>query len=568
MHTNTGSVSISAAAALLLLAATCSAQWTSPGTGEYYTAEDLVAASAGALTGSWPEYTQTMDIVISAGDTLDIAAGCGWTALVAGGPHELRVHGLIRALGTVDEGVEFRSSAGQPGNWSGIVLDEASPDCRLVFTDIRHGDRGLSVLGGSPLFEFGTLAENLSTGLHCFLGGNPVVRHTLIEGNRRYGVEVTGGSSPVLRHCVIRGNNTEGTSARNAVSVGIQGSNSPRLEYCLLEGLGPANPASGFSLWLAGNPLVSNCEIRDFRSGVVIQGSGAQGRLERCWIHDNRYTNPIQGGSGININSTATPVFRDCVIQNNDWGVTLTSTCAPDFGQVADPGANGLWGNGNGGQVYDFFNNTTSPVQAVGNWWGTTDPAVVESHINDNTDGNFGEVVFQPLHPDSLLAPLVRPGLGWRTLADTAIPLALRPADHFRNGSALDLSASGHGTWQWQQDSLFWQPLAGDPDPALLVLQASDALGRTAVDSLWVFHPGVQAADTPALVIQVVGPDLLLQWTAVEGATAYRVYRPVYDGGPDELLLETQQLEWLIASGNQPGFDTWRVRAVLPEEQR
>ncbi|MCB1047348.1 MAG: right-handed parallel beta-helix repeat-containing protein [Calditrichaeota bacterium] len=542
------------------------ADWSSPGTGQSYTPDEIVALSTGTLSGSWPVYTQTGDLTISSTDTLSIAGGCQWQVSPTGGPWELRVHGMLLCEGSVLAPVQFLSTGGQAGDWSGLVLDEADSSSRLSFTTIRHADRGLSVLGCAPEFAFGTLAQCYSTGLHCFLGGNPVIRHTLIEQNFRYGAEITGGSSPVLQHCVFRQNNLEATSPRNAVSVGLQGSNNPRLEYCLLEGSGPTNAASGFSHWLAGDSRLSDCEIRDFRSGVVIQGSGAQGLLERCWIHDNRYSNPLQGGSGINVNSAATPAFRACVIQNNDWGVTLTSACTPDFGTGADPGANALHGNGNGGTVWDFFNNTSGAVQAVGNWWGTVDPATVEQHINDNNDGAYGEVSFLPLREDSLLVPLVSPGLGW-ALAPASGALMLHPASHFRMGSTLDITLSGDGDWIWQGDSLAWSPLPASPNPALLVLEARDASAQSALDSLWIFHVPQLIGDTPELTISRSGNDLLLGWHTIPGATSYRVYTVNPGSGWSETFLqETSETELLLVDALLAGNGAWRVRAVFPDE--
>ena len=507
---------------ILLLAAAEAGAWTSPGSGANYTPDDLVAASGGALTGAWPVYTQNQPIVISTGDSLRWPAGLRWTVA---GNQELRVRGVLRALGTPWEPILVQAQSGAPNSWTGLILDGAGTAGSLLrCVTLRGGDDGLNCLTSSPVVEYCSLAGNYSSGLSCFLTANPVLRHCLVEGNSRYGVEVTGGCSPVLEHCVIRGNNTEGASPRNAVSVGIQNTNSPRLVSCLLEGLGPANPASGFSLWMAGNPLLRDCEIRRFRSGVVIQGSGATGRLERCWVYNSRYSNPIQGGSGVNVNTSALPVFRACTLEDNDWGVTITSACAPDFGSAAQPGGNRLHRNGNGGAVWDFYNNTSSALQARGNWWGTTDAAQIALHIHDAADGAYGLVSIDPILTDSLFAPALSPDLAFAAL-EAGATLALRPADHFRPVPGLAFSLEGPGSTQVDGDSLRWTSPLGPDTLLTLRLRAQSPQGLSSCDTLVVWLRPAQGLPAPHLAISKSGLGAQLSWSAVPGAAGYRLER-------------------------------------------
>jgi hypothetical protein len=531
--------------------------WTSPGTGLVCTPDVLVAQSGGALTGAWPDYTQHQALTIADADELRLPAGTRWTVAA---DVELRVLGLCTALGTPWEPIVLRSASGAPDSWSGLVLDGADPASHLRCVTLSHGDDGLNCLGSSPLVEACTLSGNLSSGLSCFLGGNPVLRHCLIEGNRRYGVEVTGGSSPVLEHCVIRGNNTEASSPRNAVSVGIQGSNNPVLRFCRLEGLGPANPASGFSHWMAGNPLLEDCEITGFRSGVVIQGAGAQGRLERVWIHSSRYSNPNLGGSGVNVNTSATPVFRGCCIEDNDWGVTLTSACAPDFGSAADLGNNRLHDNGNGGSVWDFYHNSSGTIQARGNWWGTTDAATVELHIHDSADGAFGDVQTDPLRADSLFAPFLSPDTGLFALLE-GDTLTLEPASRFRALPGTAYSLEGPGTAWTEGSTLRWLPPAGMDSLFTLALRATPPAGPEAVDTLrvWLRRAGFAA---PQLACRMQGADLLLEWTAVAGATSYRLERCAHPAFPAEqvvVLFEGSERVFTDAGVLSPGQAWYRV---------
>jgi len=550
----------------LLLAAACAASafaWTSPGDGTAYDPEALVAASGGALTGAWPDYLQAQDVELTAPDTLRWPAGTGW--LAADGV-ELRVHGALLAPGTPWEPVVVAAQSGVPGAWSGLILDDAGASGALRCVTISGGEDGLNCLSSSPLLEHCTLAGNFGSGLHCFLDSSPTLRRCTIEGNSQYGVEITGGCSPVLEHCVIRGNNVEGASPRNAVAIGIQGTNSPRLTACRLEGLGPANPASGFSLWMSGDPRLAACEITGFRSGAVIQGSGAQGRLEGCWIHGNRYADPLLGGSGVNVNSSAAPVLRGCAIEDNDWGVTLTSACAPDFGAAADPGAGRLHGNGNGGAVWDFYNNAASAVDARGNWWGTTDPALIELHVHDDGDGAFGAVHVDPIREDSLFAPWLSPRTGFHALA-AGQALALRPADHFRPTSGLEFALEGPGAAQLDGDSLRWTPPADGDTLLTLLLRATAPGGPSTVDTLFVWLRR-SAGERPLLAIALAGAAVRLEWSAVPGASAYRVERaadPRFPAGGVEVVAVVAEPSCLDAGALERPRACYRVVALLPD---
>ncbi len=536
--------------------------WESPGSGLLLMPEDLLTLSDGALVTGDTGYRQLADITISPMDTLRVPAGTEW---LAAADVELRITGVIQSLGRPFQPVVFAAEGAAPGSWSGLILDDGSGRSHLVCTELRDGEDGLICLGASPLVEFCQIENNLSSGLSCFLEGNPTLRHTTIRANMRYGVEITGSSSPRLEHCVIQGNNLEASDPRNAVSIGIQGTNSPVLISCLLEGAAFGNPASGFSLWMSGNPQLHHCEIRGFRSGVVIQGAGATGSLENCWIHDNRYSNPMLGGSGINVNTSAMPTFRNCLIEGNDWGVTVTSVSQPDFGTGESLGMNRLHDNGNNGGTYDFWNNTTGLIEASGNWWGTLDGALINEHINDSQDGNFGTVSIYPILDDSLFAPVIAPDAGWMALEEGRT-LAIRPADHFRSLPGLSFSLVADGLVTQMGDSIYWTPPAEADSLQSLLLYAQTSWGMESCDTLrvWLDDP---AAIQPQIAISVLGASVRLEWLVVENATAYRLERapdPHFTQGVVTVIYTGAATSFLDEGALALGHSFYRVVALLP----
>ena len=542
--------------ACLAMAGLSHAEYTTPGLGSTYTAEDLASMSGGALLGSWPDYTQHEDIIIHAEDTLQLLPGTIWEAAAF---VSLSIEGELHAEGEPWNAICFRSQAGTPGSWDGVTVDEGY--ALLQFTELRDAEDGINFLYGDGLLQYCTMRANQDSGVHC-LGSSPTLIGCSIHENREYGVELTISSSPVLQHCVIRDNNLDNSSPLNAVAIGIQGTNSPVLSDCLIEGSGSSNQASCFSHWMSGDPVLRNCEITEGRSGVVIQGAGAIGHLEHCWVHNNHYSNPNLGGSGINVNTACTPVIRGCCIEENDWGVTVTASCQPDFGTSADSGGNRIHENGSMAGA-DFWNNTTGSISAVGNWWGTAVESEIEEGINDDGDGAFGNVSVSPwLEDDSSFAPFFKQDLGWTWITSGA-SLEIDPAEHFRSEDELNFELSGPGDFVSIEDVIQWTPPAGASEAEIL-LTATNQMGHSATDTLRVFIEQTPP-EAPQLRLTVIAADVLLAWEPLPQAEAYHVYRSLSPYGDWQALGTTVETNWLDEHAMHATQYYYRITAEVPE---
>nr|NQU92045.1 hypothetical protein [Bacteroidota bacterium] len=89
-------------------------------------------------------------------------------------------------------------------------------------------------------------------------------------------------------------------------------------------------------------------------------------------------------------------------ITGNLWGITIQANAQPNLGDISgepsNPGMNQIYDNGNGGEVYDLYNDTPDPIMAQNNWWGNMDPDIVEMHIYHQVDDpSLGLVDFMPL---------------------------------------------------------------------------------------------------------------------------------------------------------------------------
>ncbi|MBP5573129.1 MAG: DUF1565 domain-containing protein, partial [Bacteroidales bacterium] len=88
---------------------------------------------------------------------------------------------------------------------------------------------------------------------------------------------------------------------------------------------------------------------------------------------------------------------RNNVITGNLWGITAIYFHDIDMGTEEDWGRNEIHDNGNGGVVYDLYNNSSCDLMAIGNDWGTTSLERIEDHIyHQPDDPALGLVTFYP----------------------------------------------------------------------------------------------------------------------------------------------------------------------------
>ena len=147
--------------------------------------------------------------------------------------------------------------------------------------------------------------------------------------------------------------------------------------------------------------LLKDNIIRDSRYGYNQQGERISSVIVgNQFINNNHEENPMNGGSGISIygNSTTNKAFlRNNLITGNLWGITAIYYHDIDMGTEDDWGYNEIHDNGNGGVIYDLYNNSACDLMAVGNKWNSTDYDEIESHIYHQADDpTLGLVTYIP----------------------------------------------------------------------------------------------------------------------------------------------------------------------------
>ncbi|UOQ73905.1 T9SS type A sorting domain-containing protein [Hymenobacter cellulosilyticus] len=315
--------------------------------------------------------------------------------------------------------------------FQGFWFSATSEGSRLRKTVVEYGG-GIKVVDASleldscvvryQVASIGTKATN--SGAISLSGGTPRITNCRIYGNARSGILSPSNrpTSPIIRNNVLVANSTENGNWPQ-INLGIGGTTPIIIQGNLV--VGRYLMAGGISISnLLGTSAVSQVQIRrnivrNNRFGVAIVGGNITSYITQNVITDNNINpNAQTGGSGLNFNGTATQVgvVSRNIVRRNLYGVTLqrsSTTAQPpriSFGNLAstdstDVGLNLLADNGNGGQVYDIYNNTPASITAENNDWGTSSAAEIEAHIFHQPDNvALGLVDYLPFRSTVLAA--------------------------------------------------------------------------------------------------------------------------------------------------------------------
>jgi len=408
---------------LLILTILCTGltfgQYTTPGTGVTWTLDSLVLYSGGVLTGIFPTYELSDNIVISVNDEVDIEAGSFINCVQPDAGIE--VNGIFNASGNATDSIRFSSDVqDSTGAYEGILFNAASGSTGIVqYTVIEYAAYGVRCIGASPSITNSRIYK-CDRGVQLS-SSDAILQNNRIERSYEYGILINVASNPLIESNIIAYNNTEATSAKNQVSIGLQGSNSPIIRNNEIYG-GSGQVTGGISLWVSGSGNHSDmlCEgniIHDNSYGITLYSTS--NGINNAIIRDNEIynntTNPsvLVSGSGINVNGSPfnTPVITENIIYGNWWGITIQNGTTvqagpePNIGNIenadtTDDGLNIIFNNIQGSDIYDLYNNCTNDIMAQNNDWGVYDSTLIEDHIFHKVDDPaHGLVVFMPFSP-------------------------------------------------------------------------------------------------------------------------------------------------------------------------
>ncbi|AFH47845.1 Hypothetical protein IALB_0133 [Ignavibacterium album JCM 16511] len=419
------------------------AQYTTPGTGVNWNLDSLVLYSSGVVVGSFPNYQINNNVIVAANDELNVVAGSNvtFTSATAG----IEVNGIFKAIGTASDSIVFTSSVeDSTGYYVGFRFN-ANPNSNLSqikYARIYFADYGFRCIDASPTLSNSYL-YTCGRGVQLS-SSNAVIKDNVIERSYEYGITMTLSSSPLIEGNHLIKNNTRAASAMNQISIGLQGNNSPIIRNNIIEG-GESIPTGGISLWVNGSTAFSNAVIEGnqiFNNSFGITLYSTSNGIINAIVKDNViYNNNINpntlvSGSGININGSPAnqPIIKRNLIYGNWWGITIQNGTTvqlgpqPNIGNVenadtTDDGMNIIFGNVQGTNVYDLYNNCTNDIYAQNNDWGVYDSLSIENHIFHKAD--------DPLHGLVKFIPF-----------SLQIPVELTSLTAIANGNIVELSWS------------------------------------------------------------------------------------------------------------------------------
>ncbi len=395
------------------------AGYTTPNTGVKWTMDSLVQYSAGLVTGSFPAYTVTDTVFISPNDQLTVIKGSTVKIAYRKG---ITIRGSFLAIGSGDSLITFTKSDSM---WQELRFEESAVDslCRIEYAVVEYARLGLNFINSSPTVQYstirntgavsGTLAGSGNYGIQCF-GSNAVIRYDSIYNNAQYGININVDSSPLIEGCIIFNNNLQGTAFKNQISIGAQGMNSPLIRNNVIYHTVPnirvgAISISAFFTASGSNAVIENNYLHHNAYGIAVASQGSSTLnviIRNNRIENNTYSDPNAAGSGINFNSASPAVQKTIVtgnmISNNLWGITILGNAKPNLGDLTnadttDDGKNSFINNKNRDTLFALYNNTTSPIMAQNNYWGTSNADSVAKVIVDGSDmASLGVVSYQP----------------------------------------------------------------------------------------------------------------------------------------------------------------------------
>ena len=403
---------------LLIVSSQIFAQYITPNTGVNWNLDDLVTNSGGVVTGTFPNYSIINKITISANDRVYINPGT--IVLFSGSTSGFDVDGKFWAVGTQTDSILFSSSLQDSlGNaYNGFYFLENSVDsaCMISYARIEYAYYGFRCLTASPTLSNSYLWK-------CRRGvqlssSSPTILSNVIERSYEYGITMTLGSSPLIEGNTLIKNNTQGTSAKNQISVGLQGNNSPVVLNNVIYG-GSSIPTGGISLWVSGSTSFSDMIIEGneiYNNGFGISLYSTSDGVINAVVKNNKiYNNNINpnaqvSGSGINVNGSPfnTPIITQNEIYGNWWGITIQNGTTvqagpnPNLGNIenvdtTDDGSNIFYGNIQGTDTFDVYNNCTNDIYAQNNDWRAYDSTLIENHVYHKVDNNLhGLIKFMP----------------------------------------------------------------------------------------------------------------------------------------------------------------------------
>lgn len=395
------------------------AGFVSKGDKSIITFESLSKIDTSGVTKDGLKYIVAEDITIAPTDTLRILNN---DSILLGNTVNVTVNGYADFVPTDTAYVGRTDADAKPKGFTITGADAVGvvKNMSVEYAEIRYGaTTGLTVNNCTFQNANGKMS---SAGVIVFSGNNTgnVITNCKFINNTTPAI---GGGANVMNGVIFSHNylsdNNSSNSNRPQINLTVGGNADVVVTNNVVKGA-KRNKVGGIGvsnmLGLKGTNVVvvENNDVSDCRYGVTLIGS-MKGSIKNNNLISNKYEdNPANGGSAISIydsSKTQETMVTGNRIEDSLWGITVIGGKDVNIGKVADPkatdynpGLNVFKDNGNGGVLYDLYNNTTNTVYAQGNTWNVTtqDSISIEQVVFHKADNpSLGEVIFMPAHDGS-----------------------------------------------------------------------------------------------------------------------------------------------------------------------
>ena len=381
------------------------------GVGTTYTFADLAAIEYSGVEDSNGEYVVTADITVSETDVLALGDA---KRVVFNDAVTVSVDGMVDFVAT--EEVAFTAAEGatpKPFYFTGDVESAGT------FKNIAFNAVSIRYYGTQDLTVENCSFTGITASEPCInLGGDGLVTVSNCKFIENAYPAVSGAANlqtPIIvQDCYIYKNCQ---TAYNKPQINLTPGGDGVCKVLRNTIIGPAEVTMNGGicvsnmLGLAGtnNVEISGNEVSDNRYGIALYGQMNAVLNDNVLMNNNYESNAMNGGSGVSIYGMGVQnvYMSGNHIEGHFWGITNIKYTADPFlnlgnlteGDNYNPGGNVFVNNGNGGVLYDLYNNSTADVMAQGNIWNVEvqDEESIEGVIYHKVDqSNLGLVTFMP----------------------------------------------------------------------------------------------------------------------------------------------------------------------------
>ena len=394
--------------ALMVSAQLFAEEFKTSGNGTTWTLAKLAETEGSGVSKDGKTFTMANTVIVAEADQFEMEGGL-CVQMAAGASLEIEGDAM---MAPAERSTFTRVESDIPGivylkGDSNVILVE---NLDFEYVGLKYyATKGLNMNNCSFRYVDNATALNI-------VGGEYVITNSVFEKNGRAAIAgAANASNPItIDNCEFLYNGSEN---RNIPQLNLTSASSIIVRNSKVIGdrantkVGGIMVADLLGVVSDANTLIENCEVYDNRYGIALYTNQKAIVRNNTLINNNTETNPMNGGSGINVYDPTLKqktMITGNYIEGSLWGVTVIGGESVNCGRIDvdetdenyNIGGNTFYNNGCYNAIYDLYNNSANTVYAQNNYWktaATQDAEAIEACIYHRTDdATLGEVIFTP----------------------------------------------------------------------------------------------------------------------------------------------------------------------------